>query len=158
MEEVKFNKFIEMPDNKKQKRATASNRKQPDKRQAPRKNSEELYRNQINKAMEFAGGKYVKFDDIDHTEGLLVGGVKMNNAFLFAVMDRDKNMRYVTPDNHFSVIREVTTQLYILDYVYKQSPQYLYDRALDFFEHDKAELFTNCYINKNRGKASKKTR
>lgn len=152
MTEVKFNKSIDItkPDKKR-------NVKRPANRQAPKRSADDI-RNQIHKAMEFAGGKYVKFDDVDHVEGLLFGGVKKNNSFLFAVMDRDKHVVYVTTDNHFSVIRDVTPSLYILNYVYRHDPEYLYDLALDQLEHDKAELFTNCYIQKNKGKGSKKVK
>lgn len=109
-------------------------------------------RNNIMKGVEHAGGKYVKFDDVDHTEGMLVGGVKKSGKHYFAVMDRDKVIKYISPNEHFSIIRDIPASLYILDYVYKHDSEYLYDLAFNYFENDKADLFTNCYIKKKNHK------
>ena len=120
----------------------------------PRRNekAENDIKNNIIKGVEHAGGKYVKFDDIDHTEGLLVGGVKKNGKHYFAVMDRDKVIKYISPNEHFSIIRNIPSSLYILDYVYRHDTEYLYDRAFSYFDNDKAEIFTNCYIKKSNRK------
>lgn len=118
----------------------------------PRRNerTEADIKNNIMKGIDHAGGKYVKFDDVDHTEGLLVGGVKKDGKHYFAVMNRDKVMKYVSPNEHFTIIRDVPSSLFILDYVYRHDSEYLYDLALNYFDNDKASLFTNCYINKKK--------
>ena len=124
----------------------------------PRRNerTENDIRENIQKGIDHAGGKYVKFDDIDHTEGLLVGGVKKEGKHYFAVMNRDKVVKYVSPNEHFSILRNIPASLYILDYVYRHDADYLYERALDYLDHDKASLFTNCYIKRrSEGKKSK---
>lgn len=138
MEEVKFNNSYEI---KKPVRPTGNFRK---------KKPEYDFKANINNALERAGGKYVKFDDVDHTEGLLVGGVKKDGKHYFAVMNRDKVIKYVLPNEHFSILKNIPSSLYILDYVYKREGDYLYDLALSYFEQDKATIFSNCYIKRNK--------
>jgi hypothetical protein len=137
MEDVKFNSSFEI---QRPERPSGSRRKKP----------EVDFKSNINAALEKSGGKYVKFDDIDHTEGLLVGGVKKDGKHYFAVMDRDKNMKYVSPNEHFTIIKDIPASLYILDYVYKHDADYLYERAMSFVEHDRADMFSNCYIKHNK--------
>ena len=148
MAEVKFTDSIDI--------------KRPEKKNNPgqrvRKNDklENGIRENIQKGIDHAGGKYVKFDDVDHTEGLLVGGVKKEGKHYFAVMDRDKVIKYISPNEHFTILRDIPASLYILDYVYRHDADYLYERALNYFDHDRASLFTNCYIKRrSEGKKSK---
>ena len=138
--------------------------KRPEKKRLPNTQSrlrrnertENDIRENIQKGIDHAGGKYVKFDDVSHTEGLLVGGAKKGGKHYFAVMDRDKAIRYISPNEHFTILRDIPASLYILDYVYRHDANYLYERALDYFDHDKASLFTNCYIKRHsEGKKSK---
>ena len=51
----------------------------------PRVKTDEEYIAQLNAAMQKAGGRYVKFDNVDHTEGLMVAGVQSNDGkYMFA--------------------------------------------------------------------------
>lgn len=139
MAEVKFTDSIDImrPEKKKAGQRVKRNEK-----------VENDIRSNIMKGVEHAGGKYVKFDDVNHTEGLLIGGIKKDGKHYFAVMNRDKIVKYISPNEHFSIIRDIPASLFILDYIYKHDSEYLYDLTFNYFNHDKADLFTNCYIKK----------
>ena len=51
--------------------------------------------------MQKAGGRYVKFDNVDHTEGLMVAGVQSNDGkYMFAVVDRDRHVHCFLQAEH----------------------------------------------------------
>ena len=78
----------------------------------PRVRSVDEIKQSVTTALEKVGGKYVHFDDINHTEGLLVAGVIDSidgdvsaDNICFAVVDRDRNVQYVNNNEHFAVLR-----------------------------------------------------
>ena len=116
---------------------------------------------QVITAIDKVGGKYVKFNDIEHTEGLMVGGILDNSLIdkisdkekvYFAIMNRDKKIIYVNNNEHFSILQNIPSSLFILNYLYTHEPQTLYDYAETAFKKDKVELFTkNCiYVPKKK--------
>ena len=116
---------------------------------------------QVSNAIDKVGGKYVKFNDIEHTEGLMVAGIIENSLIdnisdkdkiYFAIMNRDKKIIYVNNNEHFSVLQNIPSSLYVLNYLYTHEPQTLYDYAEHAFQKDKVEVFTkNCiYIPKKK--------
>ena len=129
----------------------------------------EDYKTQVSNVLNKLGGKYIKFDDIDHTEGLIIGGV-INNSIIddisdkdkvcFAVMNRDKKLVYINNNEHFSILQNIPSSLYVLDYLYKHEPNTLRDYAEVSLNNDNVELFTNIYINvpKKQHKSKNKKR
>lgn len=114
----------------------------------PRVKTDEEYIAQLEGAMQKAGGRYVKFDDIDHTEGLMIAGVQCQDGrYMFAVMNCDRKVQLVGNNEHFSVIRDVPASLYVLDYVYHRNPEILLNRVDVTFEQDEIKLITKMYIN-----------
>lgn len=131
----------------------------------PRVKTDEEYITQLEAAMQKAGGRYVKFDDIDHTEGLMVAGVQCKNgSYMFAVMNQDRKVQLVGNNEHFSVIRNVPASLYVLDYVYHRDPEFLLNFVNTTFEQDEIKLITKMYIkvvkkvNKDNKKNTKKNK
>ena len=129
----------------------------------PRIKTDEEYIAQLENAMQKAGGRYVKFDNIDHTEGLMFAGVQTkDNKYMFAVMDRDRKVQLVGNNEHFSVIRDVPASLYVLDYVYHREPETLLNFVNNVFTEDDIKLITKLYIkavkkvNKDNKKKNKK--
>ncbi len=130
------------------------------------------YKKQISSAINKIGGRYVKFDDVNHTEGLMVAGIIMDSEIeklepkekvYFAIMNRDKHMVYINNNEHFNVLQDIPSSLYILDYLYKHEPEVLRDYAEHAFETDKVEVFTDICIkiptkkiNKNNKKKQNK--
>ena len=107
----------------------------------------------VNRREEKVGGKYVHFDDINHTEGLLVAGVIDSidgdvsaDNICFAVVDRDRNVQYVNNNEHFSVLREVPNNLSVLDYLYTRESKCIYDRVVSQMKSEGVEMFTKNYI------------
>ncbi len=131
----------------------------------PHVKTDEEYIAQLEAAMQKAGGRYVKFDDIDHTEGLMIAGVQCKNGnYMFAVMNRDRKVQLVGNNEHFSVIRDVPASLYVLDYVYHRDPEILLNIADATFYQDEIKLITKMYIkvvkkvNKDNKKNTKKSK
>lgn len=131
----------------------------------PHIKKDEDYIAQLESAMQKAGGRYVKFDDIDHTEGLMIAGVQTkDNKYMFAVMNRDRNVQFVGNNEHFSVIRNVPASLYVLDYVYHREPDTLLNLTNNIFTNDEIKLITKLYIksvkkaNKDNKKKKKNTK
>lgn len=129
----------------------------------PRVKTDEEYIAQLEAAMQKAGGRYVKFDDIDHTEGLMIAGVQCKNgSYMFAVMNRDRKVQFIGNNEHFSVIRDVPASLYVLDYIYHREPETLLNFANNTFTEDEIKLITKMYIkvvkktNKDNKKQTKK--
>lgn len=129
----------------------------------PRVKTDEEYIAQMEAAMQKAGGRYVKFDDLEHTEGLMIAGVQCKNGtYMFAVMNRDRKVQLVGNNEHFSVIRNVPVSLYVLDYVYHREPETLLNFANTTFTEDEIKLITKMYIkvvkkvNKDSKKRTKK--
>lgn len=120
----------------------------------PRVKSVDEIKEQLVKALESVGGKYIKFDDVDHMEGLLIGAVNRNfdsmsaqDNMCFVILDRDRHVQYVNYNTHFSVYRNgVPSSLYVLDYLYTRDPQTLLNAATITLEYDKVTLFTKLYI------------
>ena len=121
----------------------------------PRVKTDEEYIAQLNAAMQKAGGRYVKFDNVDHTEGLMVAGVQSNDGkYMFAVVDRDRHVQLVGNNEHFSVIR------YVLDYLYHRESATLHEMVTNTFDIDNTKLITKLYINvhKKTTKTNKKVK
>lgn len=123
------------------------------------------YKEQVSKAIDKIGGRYVKFEDINHTEGLMVAGViidseleKINDKdkVHFAIMNRDKKIVYINNNEHFNVLQDIPASLYILDYLYAHEPNTLRDYAESAFETDNAKVFTKICI-RNMNNKQKKT-
>lgn len=126
----------------------------------------------IIKSLESVGGKYVKFEDINHTEGLLVCAVidaadaanPAPNDVYFAVVNHDRKLVYVEADNRFSVQREPSMKCSILDWLYRNEAQTIADIAFGTLEDDGVDVFTDTYIvvpeppkkNKKNKKGNKK--
>lgn len=114
----------------------------------PRVKTDEEYIAQLNAAMQKAGGRYVKFDNVDHTEGLMIAGVQSNDGkYMFAIVDRDRHIQYVGNNEHFSVIRGVPASLYVLDYLYQHESANLHSIAVNTFDVDNMKVITKLYIN-----------
>ena len=127
----------------------------------PRVKTDEEYIAQLNAAMQKAGGRYVKFDNVDHTEGLMVAGVQSNDGkYMFAVVDRDRHVQLVGNNEHFSVIRNVPASLYVLDYLYHRESATLHEMVTNTFDIDNTKLITKLYINvhKKTTKTNKKVK
>ena len=110
----------------------------------------------IKKSLESTGGKYVKFDDINHTEGLLVCGIvdasnttdKVTAADIcFAVVNHDRKLIYVNCNERFSVMREPSMKCSILDWLYRNETATINDIANGAMEYDGVEIFTDVYLN-----------
>lgn len=127
---------------------------------------------QLVKALESVGGKYVKFDDVDHMEGLLIGAVNCNfdsmsaqDNMCFVILDRDRHVQYVNYNTHFSVYRNgVPSSLYVLDYLYTKDPYALLNTTTNTLEYDKVTMLTKIYIHvpqknkKSNNKNNRKTK
>lgn len=123
--------------------------------------TDEEYIEQLNVAMKKAGGRYVKFDNVDHTEGLMIAGVQTNNGkYMFAIVDRDRHIQLVGNNEHFSVIRGIPASLYVLDYLYHREPTTLHGMVTNTFDIDNTKLITKLYINipKKTNKNNKKVK
>ncbi len=128
--------------------------------------SEEDIKKQVSTAIEKVGGKYIKVDNIDHTEGLLVAGVldkseiektSPEDSVYFAVMNRDKKMVYINTKEHFSILKDIPASLYILNYLYTREPDTILAYAEHAFEKDKVDVFTKICIKvpEKKAKANK---
>lgn len=169
MTEVKLNRSIDLSIPVKKVQPNKHVKKEPKNNRPRVKTAEEIKQNVIN-ALEKVGGKYVHFDDLEHTEGLLIAGAidtfdgKTNpvETICFVVMDKDRNIQYINNNEHFTVLREPTNNLSVLDYLYHREPQYIKNRADAQLESDGVEVFTNNYIyiptqkKNNRKKNTKK--
>ena len=168
MTDVKINNGIDLnitkPINKKINKF-GNNKQKPRAIMKPKEKMLEDLKKQVSIAIDKVGGKYVKFDDVDHTEGLMVAGIIDNSIIdnisdrdkvCFAVMNRDKKMIYINNNEHFSVLQEIPSSLYVLNYLYTREPQTLYDYATDAFEKDKVTVFTKTCINIPKKKNNKK--
>ena len=110
----------------------------------------------IKKSLESTGGKYVKFDDINHIEGLLVCGVidasnttdkVTSEDICFAVVNHDRKLIYVNCNERFSVMREPSMKCSILDWLYRNETATINDIANGAMEYDGVEIFTDVYLN-----------
>lgn len=131
----------------------------------PRVKTDEEYVAQLEGAMQKAGGHYVKFDNIEHTEGLMVAGVQCKDGkYMFAVMNCDRKVQLVENNEHFSVIHNVPASLYVLDYVYHRNPEILVNIVDATFYQDEIKPITKVYIkiakkvNKDNKKNTKKAK
>lgn len=121
--------------------------------QRPVRSVEDIKAGIVN-SLENVGGKYVKFEDINHTEGLLVCGVVdaddpnhvTSKDIYFAVVDHDRHLVYVNSNNRFSVMREPSMKCSILDWLYRNEAQTIYDIAMDTLEDHGVEIFTKTYL------------
>ena len=141
----------------------------PTKHVAPKKifrntKSLEDLKKQVKTAISKVGGKFVQFDNIDHTEGLMLAGIiddtlddnTNQDKVCFAIMDRDKKVVYVNNNEHFSVLQNIPSSLYILNYLYTHEPETLLDYAEHAFDKDKVDLFTKICISIPKKKTNKK--
>ena len=127
--------------------------------------SVEDIKKQVSNAINKVGGKYVKFDNIDHTEGLMVCGVLFDSVLddisnekkvCFAVMNRDKKIVYISSNEHFSILSNVPASLYVLNYLNTREPDTLLSYAEDAFDKDKVNVFTNICIKSRQNNQVKK--
>ena len=152
--DVKINNSIDLNVNKSVKQKFKGNKKINEK-------SLDDLKKQVSVAIDKVGGKYVKFDDIEHTEGLMVAGIideslvdniPDKDKVCFAIMNRDKKIIYMNNNEHFSVLQDIPSSLYILNYLYMHEPDVLYDYAEQSFEKDKVTVFTKVCINVHKKK------
>lgn len=164
MTEVKLNGSIDLSIPVKKANDTRKPVKKEHKDFRPRVKTVDEIKQNVSNALEKVGGKYVRFDDIDHTEGLLIAGVidavgredaPAVETVCFAVVDRDRNVQYVNHNEHFSVLREVSNNLSVLDYLYHREAQFIFDRATNQMDADGVELFTKNYIYVLKAKPNK---
>lgn len=121
--------------------------------QRPQRSVEDIKAGIVN-SLESVGGKYVKFEDVNHTEGLLVCGVVdpedqdrvTSKDIYFAVVDHDRHLVYVNCNNRFSVMREPSMKCSILDWLYRNEAQTIYDIAMNTLEDHGVEIFTKTYL------------
>ena len=119
---------------------------------------------QVSNALNKVGSRYVKFDNIDHTEGLMVCGVifesekdlNNENKVCFAVMNSNKKIEYVSSKEHFSILSSVPSSLYVLNYLNTREPDTLKLYADTAFKKDKVNVFTKIYIRTKQNKGIKK--
>ena len=164
MTEVKLNGSIDLSIPVKKANDTRKSVKKEHKELRPRVKTVDEIKQNVSNALEKVGGKYVRFDDIDHTEGLLIAGVidavgredaPAVETVCFAVVDRDRNVQYVNHNEHFSVLREVSNNLSVLDYLYHREALFIFDRATNQMDADGVELFTKNYIYVPKAKPNK---
>lgn len=118
----------------------------------------------IIKSLESTGGKYVKFDDVNHTEGILVCGIIdaedpnkiVQDDICFAVINHNRNLIYVPYENRFSVMKEPSLKCSVLDWLYRNETATIVDTAIKGMEEDNVDIFTNIYLNKPVVKATSK--
>lgn len=155
MTEVKLNGSIDLSIPVKKANNTRKSVKKEHKVFRPRVKTADEIKQNVSNALEKVGGKYVCFDDINHTEGLLIAGVidsvgredaPVSETICFAVVDCDRNVRYVNQNEHFSVLREASNNLSVLDYLYHREAQFIFDRATNQMDVDGVEIFTKNYI------------
>lgn len=96
------------------------------------------------------GGRYVKFFD---TAGILVAAVKMDNDFYFAVLDKDRKIQYFDSTERYSLIKEISGELSVLNYLWLHDRASLLDIVSNAFTTadiddvcEKFELLTPIYI------------
>lgn len=159
MEDVKINNGINLNINKPKPKQKVNKFVQ----RVKEKSLDEL-KQQVSNAINKVGGKYVKFDDIDHTEGLMIAGIiddsvideiSNKDKVCFAIMNRDKKIVYVNNNEHFSILQTLPSSLYILDYLYTHEPETLLDYAEAAFDKDKVNVFTKVCINIPKKKFNK---
>lgn len=149
--DINFNNGVEIP---KVKKAYNKKKKQTFKKKLK---TLDLIKKDIAATLKYAGGKYVTFDDTNHTEGLLIGGAiikypKSKDA-KFIVVDKNKNIVFIDSFEHFSYIKDIPSSLYILNYVYTRDTTYFYNLIMGELEdNENIEVFTNIYMNKGRNK------
>lgn len=108
----------------------------------------------IVKSLETTGGKYVKFDDINHTEGILVCGVIdadnpdncTDNDICFAVINHNRTLVYVNCNERFAVMREPSMKCSILDWLYRNETSTITEAAKETLNYDGVHIFTNVYL------------
>jgi hypothetical protein len=96
------------------------------------------------------GGRFVKFFE---TVGILVGAVKMDNDFYFAVLDKDRKVQYFDSTERYSLLKEIPGELSVLNYLWLHDRASLLDIVTNTFMSadiddvcDKFELLTPIYI------------
>lgn len=140
-------------DTKPSKKNNVSRKPRFEKPQRPQRTVEDIKTGIVN-SLESVGGKYVKFEDINHTEGLLVCGVvdaeNPDNVtakdIYFAVVDHDRHLVYVNCSNRFSVMREPSMKCSILDWLYRNEAQTIYDIAMNTLDDHGVDIFTKTYL------------
>lgn len=112
--------------------------------------SEKIKRGIIN-ACQRDGGRYVRFAD---TDGILVAAVKMDNDFYFAVLDKDRKIQYFDSTERYSLIKEISGELSVLNYLWLHDRNSLLNIVTMAFDTmavekdvcDSFELITPLYI------------
>ena len=143
MTEVKLNGSIDLSIPVKKVNPVRKQVKKEPRVSMPRVRSVDEIKQSVTTALEKVGGKYVHFDDINHTEGLLVAGVIDSidgdvsaDNICFAVVDRDRNVQYVNNNEQISV----------LHYLYTRESKCIYDRVVSQMKSEGVEMFTKNYI------------
>lgn len=159
-------------DNEKRRDKSVSKKNKPKfekkERRFPKRSVEDI-KSGIVKSLENVGGKYVTFEDINHTEGLLVCGLVdamegetvTDEDIFFAVVNHDRNLVYVNCKEKFTVQREPSLKCSILDWLYRNEANTIIDIATETMEADGVDIFTDVYLvpvkeKKNSGKKNKK--
>ena len=112
--------------------------------------SEKIKRGLIN-ACERDGGRYVSFSGID---GILIAAVKMDNDFYFAILDKDRKIQYFDSTERYSLIKEISGELSVLNYLWLHDRNSLLNIVTMAFNAmpvekdvcDSFELITPVYI------------
>lgn len=177
MTEVNFNRSIEIKRVKRVSKDVAStNFKKSDFKRKPKRDNksnnhphvktEEQVKEQLKNAINKVGGRYVRFDDDNHTEGLLIAAVNVKSeienipyteSYNFAILNKDRRVSYLNNNEHFSILSDVPVSLFVLDYLYKREPKTLLDIATTTFNTDNVDIITDIriYIPKERKQVKK---
>ena len=125
----------------------------------------EEYKEQVTNVINKVGGKFIKFDDIEHTEGIMVAGIiddseveniSNKEKVCFAVMNKDKKIVYINNNEHFSILPNIPASLYVLNYLNMNEPDLLYALAENAFDKDKVKVFTKICIHNFKKRTNKK--
>lgn len=101
-------------------------------------------------ALERCGGKYVEFPG--NVRGLLIAGASVSvaepdfmNKYRFVIVDNNRQVVLVDSGEHFTVLRDVPADLYVLDYLYHREAADLYAKVEAQFS-DEFKVLTKTYF------------
>lgn len=151
--EVSFNNSIELPRVKKNTNNEKNHRvKKNNAREKKHVYSFEEIQKNITESLVRTGGRYVRFDNPEHSEGLMCAGVSIDNAIFFAIINKDRKIEYVPSNIHYTVLRYPSNNLSVLDYLYKTNHTMIENIVTVAFENEDVEPFTKNYIIRERVK------
>ena len=114
-------------------------------------------RDRIIRAINKDGGRYIEFNE--NEMGLLVCGVEYQNKLNFIFIDKDRRICFKHHGETYHLLREIPSQLSVLNYIYTRQRNELKDYLENFFaENDDMKLITEIAIRpqKPRNESDKK--